>query len=765
LNDPMIGREIGNCTITAKLGQGGMAVVYQAHQPSLNREVAIKILTGPMALDEEFVTRFRREAMAAGALGHPNILTIFDAGTTDDGLHYMVMEYAPGGTLKALLDSGRLPVDRAREIAAQIADALQGAHAHGIVHRDLKPSNILFTRDGRPLLMDFGVALTSASTRLTRTGTAVGTPEYMSPEQAQGLAVDGRSDVYSLGIMLYEMLAGDVPFVGDTPLATLYQHVHNRVSAVHLIESGVPEWLSGVVLRALTKQPDDRHQTAGDLAAALRGERAVVPPPAPSEVAPPPPRAAAGPSAAVPAPKRRGGGALWALIAVVGIAVVVGVTYAVFFRTPGPSEWEPPTVGPTSIVLVTDTPQPGEDGSQAQTATAVAAVILTTEARETALAEGEAEGTRTAEGGTATAVAKTAEAGQNLAQRMTAEAPATQTAEVQAAETRAAQDTLSAATATAVAQAAQAAVAAEAAAATAFAVATEAAAATEVAGATATAQAQATATPEPATATALAAATYVAGLTATVQAQATGTAEAVVTPQITATPAPVSQAILSWRPESGQDDVFVRRGSQETNLTRHPARDYAAAWSANGQFVVFVSDRDGNPDIFSMNEDGGNPRNLTNGPAFDSAPAVSPDGNWIAFHSTRSGLYQIWVMRSDGSDLRHRVQSGQQDYSPQWSPDGSKIAFYRTVEADNYEIMVANSDGSNVQRLTFEPDWDYKPLWTPGGDQIVFKSRREGGDADRFYVVNLDGSNLRRLEGSINVLDKTHYPWTTRFSQ
>ena len=190
--DSLIGKRIGQYAITEFLGEGGMGVIYKAHQPSLDRDVAIKILTGPLADDEEFVARFRREAMAAGSLGHPNILTIHDAGTTGDGLHYIVMQYAPGGTLKDLVDRGPMPVERAREIAAQIADALAAAHAHGIVHRDLKPSNILLARDGRPLLTDFGVALVSSGTRLTRTGMSVGTAEYMSPEQAQGLAVDKR---------------------------------------------------------------------------------------------------------------------------------------------------------------------------------------------------------------------------------------------------------------------------------------------------------------------------------------------------------------------------------------------------------------------------------------------------------------------------------------------------------------------------------------------------------------------------------------------
>lgn len=166
-----------------------------------------------------------------------------------------------------------------------------------------------------------------------------------------------------------------------------------------------------------------------------------------------------------------------------------------------------------------------------------------------------------------------------------------------------------------------------------------------------------------------------------------------------------------------------------------------------------------------MSRDGSNPRNVTRNAGFDSAPEWSADGGWIAFHSARSGSYQIFAVRSDGSDTRHLIQSGNHDYSPAWSPDGARIAFYRTVESDNYEIMVADSDGTNVRRLTHEPGWDYFPNWTPDGGQIVFKSRREGGDVDRYYVMNADGSNLYRLSGSIHVVDKSRYPRVGEISQ
>ncbi len=276
--DDLIGRRIGPYEIRDKLGQGGMATVYRAYQASLNRCVAIKVLPPTMAQDAQFVARFRQEALAAGGLSHPNILRIYDADTFE-GRHYIVMDYMSGGTLADRLRSGPLPPDAAADIAAQIADALDHAHRRGIVHRDLKPSNILLDEEGRPLLADFGIAQAlSSGPRLTQTGTSVGTPEYMSPEQGQGLRVDGRSDVYSLGIVLFQMLTGRIPFQAHTPVATLYQVVHQPPPPPRQLNPRIPEYLESITLRALAKNPESRFRSAREMAAALRQRRAVTVP-------------------------------------------------------------------------------------------------------------------------------------------------------------------------------------------------------------------------------------------------------------------------------------------------------------------------------------------------------------------------------------------------------------------------------------------------------------------------------------------------------
>lgn len=269
MND-LIGQSIGPYRITAKIGEGGMAVVYKGFQQSLNRYVAIKVLRSELAQDEQFVERFRREALAVAELSHPNILHVYDAGVVQ-GLYYIVMAYVDGGSLKDVIGQGPMDIEMSVSIAAQMADALDHAHKRGLVHRDVKPNNILITRDGRPLLTDFGIAkAVHESQGLTRTGTSIGTPEYMAPEQIQGQKVDGRTDLYALGIVLYEMLVGWAPFSATTPVASLYKQVNEPPPPLRQANINVPDWLDTVTNKALAKRPQDRYQTGAEFADALR---------------------------------------------------------------------------------------------------------------------------------------------------------------------------------------------------------------------------------------------------------------------------------------------------------------------------------------------------------------------------------------------------------------------------------------------------------------------------------------------------------------
>jgi len=268
------------------LARGGMADVYAGYDTLLGRKVAIKVLHSQLSSDEAFVKRFRKEAQAAANLSHPSIVGIYDWGEVDSE-YFIVMELVEGRSLREILRSGgSLLPRRAVEIAADVCSALGVAHRAGIVHRDIKPGNILIAPDGAVKVTDFGIARAwDDSAELTKTGAVIGTATYFSPEQAQGKPADTRSDLYSLGVVLYEMLTGTPPFKGDSPMAVAFQHVSQAPVAPSVLNPDVPPALDAVVLRALHKEPGLRYQSAdelrADLLAALRGEApAVVVPPA-----------------------------------------------------------------------------------------------------------------------------------------------------------------------------------------------------------------------------------------------------------------------------------------------------------------------------------------------------------------------------------------------------------------------------------------------------------------------------------------------------
>ena len=270
--EQLVGKTLGQYQIMAEVGHGGMATVYRGYQTSLNRSVAVKVLSGELARNVDFRERFQREAHAVAQLAHPNILPVYDFGEDQaSGAVYLVTQFVDGGTLATRMKNPLHPNEAAR-IAAQVARALDCAHARGIVHRDVKPGNVLMGRDDRPLLADFGIAKIMAETRLTQTGASVGTPQYMSPEQAQGSPADHRSDIYALGVMLYEMLAGVLPFQADTPVGLLHQHVHEPPPPLRERAPQVSRQLEKIVMRALAKDPTERFATAGEMADALEDE-------------------------------------------------------------------------------------------------------------------------------------------------------------------------------------------------------------------------------------------------------------------------------------------------------------------------------------------------------------------------------------------------------------------------------------------------------------------------------------------------------------
>ena len=268
--EDLTGKQLGAYQLIAPLGEGGMAVVYKAYQPSMERYVALKILPKHFAAEPDFVRRFKQEAKIIASLEHPNILPVHDYGEAD-GYTYIVMRYVEGKTLADLLQGRPLPLPQICEIVTKVASALNYAHSRGVVHRDVKPSNVLIDQQDNPLLSDFGVAkMILSSEKFTASGAFIGTPTYASPEQCLGSNnLDGRSDVYSLGVMLYEMATGRPPFNAETPMAVVLKHINDPLPLPRQLNPTLPESVERVILKALAKQPENRYQTAGEMAEAL----------------------------------------------------------------------------------------------------------------------------------------------------------------------------------------------------------------------------------------------------------------------------------------------------------------------------------------------------------------------------------------------------------------------------------------------------------------------------------------------------------------
>jgi class 3 adenylate cyclase/tRNA A-37 threonylcarbamoyl transferase component Bud32 len=350
------------------IGSGGMAEVYLAHDEVLDRDVALKVLRRQYAEDERFVERFKREARNAASLSHPNIVAVHDRGETADGAYYIVMEYMAGGTLKDRIEKeGPLPPPVATQLALQIARALEVAHRRDVIHRDIKPQNVLLDESGEAKVGDFGIARAASSSTMTKTGSVMGTAHYISPEQALGQPATPQSDLYSLGVVLYEMLTGKLPHDAETPVGIAMQHVSGQLRPPREVNPDVPEGINAIVVRLLAKDPGERYQSAAELVEDLervqRAEAPVLgaaPHQAVAPVSTPPARPPADPASGdrprpmrpeapseaptVPQPVRPGGpgGARWPLRGVLvaagllGALVVVGLGVAAWLLVSSP---------------------------------------------------------------------------------------------------------------------------------------------------------------------------------------------------------------------------------------------------------------------------------------------------------------------------------------------------------------------------------------------------------------------------------------------
>ncbi|MCG2787053.1 MAG: serine/threonine protein kinase [Anaerolineae bacterium] len=270
--EDLTGKQFGPYQVVAPLGEGGMAAVYKAYQPAMERHVAIKVLPRHMAGSPEFIARFKREAHLLAQLQHPHILPVFDYGESD-GYTYIVMPFLQSGTLADLLKTRRVSLPEIYRIISQIGDALGYAHARGMIHRDVKPSNVLIDERGNCLLTDFGLArMAETGSMLTSSGAIMGTPAYMSPEQGAGNQVDGRSDIYALGVILFEMVTGQVPYSAETPIAIVFKHIQDPLPSARKFVPDLSESLELILMKTLEKKADDRYQTADDFVKAIQAE-------------------------------------------------------------------------------------------------------------------------------------------------------------------------------------------------------------------------------------------------------------------------------------------------------------------------------------------------------------------------------------------------------------------------------------------------------------------------------------------------------------
>lgn len=390
MTQSLIGKTIDKYQIVEHLGRGGMAEVYKAYQPTLDRYVAIKLMHSFLADDPDFLGRFQREAKAVASLRHSNIVRVYDFDVAD-GLYYMVMEFIDGHTLKARLfelaaDRDVMPREEALDIAAAVASALAYAHRRDMVHRDIKPANVMINRDSQVILTDFGIAKILSGPQFTASGAMLGTPAYMSPEQGLGEPGDARSDIYALGVMLFQMVTGQLPFDADTPLAIVLKHVNDPLPIPSQINPSLPADIERVILKAMAKDPDHRFQTAEEFIEHLVRSKASSPAADTIVAATRPGQQANKHAATVVAPRagsrstiaqphaRAGGAQLWpwlvglGAISVVAIAAVLGMLGVFKFgtgtATPAATlmsavapTMEPTTPPPTSAPSHTAEPQ------------------------------------------------------------------------------------------------------------------------------------------------------------------------------------------------------------------------------------------------------------------------------------------------------------------------------------------------------------------------------------------------------------------------
>jgi Tol biopolymer transport system component len=749
----MIGKTISHYQILEPLGGGGMGMVYRAQDTRLNRTVALKFLSPELIRDSKAKQRFVNEAQAASALDHPNICTIFEIDETKDERMFIVMALYEGQTLDRKIAKGPLELDEAISIAVQVAQGLVRAHQVGIVHRDIKPANIMITEDGLVKILDLGLAKVSGQRSLTQPGTVMGTVAYMSPEQASGQDVDRRTDIWSLGVVLYEMIAGQLPFKGDHDHAVSRAILDSTPTPLTSLRTGVPPELEHIVVRALEKSPRDRHQTSEDFLSELqrfRRDSDSLPPTMTRRIL----------TTAVPVRRAR---IPWSWI-IAGGVVLIGLLawlaprlidprssmLAIAHTTPlttAPGLEEEPTWSPDCTRIAYASDQGGDLDIWVRQARAGQPLNLT-------------PGSKGYDGmpvwspdGQWIAFVSERDGGGIFVMPALGGAPRRVMPFAFVASSRVGYvPTLS----------------------------------------------------------------WSPDRTKLAYASQNGlhvvSSEGGIPVNI---PLPVDQPAFSysrpaWSPDGQRIACAVLTGAGTTvstiwtvgadgedpiPITDGQSFDHCPNWSGDGKRLFFVSDRSGSGDIWWMpighrGQGIGPARSLTAGLGvgsfslsrdaktlayskvtervniwsisirseraltLDEARAVteenhliefvtlSPDKEWIAFDSNRSGNQDIWLMRTDGSDLRQFTTNRAHDWYPRWAPDGKQIVFQslRSGNRDIYKKPVVGGAATPITRNTAD---DMFPIWSPDGEEIAFFSNRTG--ARNLWVVSSGGGEPREL--------------------
>jgi serine/threonine protein kinase len=689
----LVGRKLGNYEIIDEIGRGGMAVVYRAYQRSLNRHVAIKVLAPQLSADQQFVERFQREARAAAGLRHSNVVVIHDVAQ-EQGIYYIVMEFLEGRSLKELIQTERsLSPERATRIVEQVASALDYAHEQGFVHRDIKPANIIVGKDDHATLTDFGIAKAASETQhLTRTGMLIGTPEYMSPEQAEGGEVDHRTDLYALGVVLYQILAGRAPFHSTTPHATLHAVIYEPPPPVRQLRPSLSPAIESVVMRSISKQPASRYQSGSAMVAALKAAQsgrptvAVAAPPSAPEKQPRRERSLVVPIAA---------GAAIVLVVVV-VAILLLLTGNGGQQTPTPSATLvgiEQTAAATDVVMLTEA-APTDEPTTLPTSAATDTQPPPTEALP--------EPTTTSPPPTDTSPPPT-------------DTPTTQPAafgRLAFSSNRHGNPEIYV---------------------------------VELAGGSPVRLTQNNANdwlPDwSADGTQITFTSYRAGSYDLWVMRADGSAQTswVATgawddyPRWAPDGERISLSTTANTEGVPNSEIFVRRtnGSLQ-QVTYSTAEDQWADWSPDGRIIFTEGYRDGSDwDIYIVNADGSNRATWLDDANCDVQPTWSPDGNWIAFlrvtedTNGNGGIDfedagDIWLGRATGGGLQ-QLTSGAWALTPAWSPDSEWIAFAqvrdsnnngRSDQKDTVNIWAVPRGGGDTVPLVQSPNRDGDPSWT-----------------------------------------------------